>query len=143
MAAATTYAATNYYVENQAKYWDTPPTQSDVGDALFTEYFAHVNPKGGYIFHYISNVNGDTDPTNDSATQFVYLAFPCYRKNGIKAFYGNEKHELFETTIPMTKTIIEELKSIDQPEDVNFSVSEDIRHRFTTNSLKADHWVQR
>ncbi len=142
MTAAATYAATNYYFENQAKYWDTPPTQSDVGDALFTDYFAHVSPKGGYIFHYISNVSGDTDPTNDSATQFVYLAFPTGREDGLKAFYGNERNELFRTSIPMTKTVIEELKSIDQPEDVNFSVSGDIRC-LTTTSLTADHWVQR
>ncbi len=133
---------TTYYFENQGNYWDTPPTQNDVGDALFRNYFAHTMIRGHYIFHYISNVSGDTDPTNDSATQLVYLAFPTGREDGLKAFYGNEKNELFRTSIPMTKTIIEELKSIDQPEDVNFSVSGDLR-RITTTSLTADHWVQK
>ncbi len=131
------------YFENQGKYWDTPPTQSDVGDALFRDYFAHLTIKGNYIFHYISNVSGDTDPTNDSATQFIYFAFPDGSEDDRRAFYCDETRSVFGTTIPMTKTIIEELKSIDQPEDVNFSVSGDLRQRLTTPGLKADHWVQK
>ncbi len=60
------------------------------GTTDFGNYFSHKDTKGGYNFKYFSN------SATDTATKFIYLAYPVSTSTGRKAYYVDEMNFIWE-----------------------------------------------
>ncbi len=60
------------------------------GATDFGDFFAHVSPKGGYVFTYFASPD---------RKKFLYFAIPVSQGNGEHAFLGNKRHQLFKAPV--------------------------------------------
>ncbi len=65
------------------------------GTTDFTPTFSHVGTKAGYTFKYFSDAGA---VGTNTATRFVYLAYPVSTSSGRKAYWLDESQAVFEAT---------------------------------------------